>query len=765
MKRIVALAVVVLVTAVLGVLALRIGFDNSIEVYFLKDDPDILSYRRFIETFETDQVIVLAWRDEDLWTDEGLRFAWDVGEAALQIPHVGKVRSIVTIPDVVAEPGVLSLRPMYDPADPPDPAELKAKLLGSELTRGKLVSEDGIVLAVVLTVDALMGETHLKRSLAADVRDLAERFEKQRPVDMAAGGATLTDDAFLRHTERDFAVLIPLMAILIVAIVMALFQTWRALVLPMAVVAIGCVWVTGTSVLFGARLTIIHGILYPMLLAVGVATSVHLLSRTLLLRAQGAEPRDASDTALRELLEPAFYAAATTVAGLCSLNFSSLAPLRQFGQLGSFGVAATFALSYALGPWLLPWLAAATPAGSSGRHRLDSIWRRWDAGLTRLGDLAQRRARRVLSIAFLTALVGLAGVALLEVGNNPLQYFLERDPVRQDIEFIDARLAGTAQLEVVVDTGEQDGVKDPRVLEGLRRVEEWLEAKEGVGAVLSVADYVMELRRVLRGGAEQERRIPDSRAEVAQILLMLDDPEEVQQLVDFDFRKARIRTTVRYSQASGLTDRIPELEALAAEQFQPPVVVEVTGMSKLIANMDRYLLRSAIWSVASSFLTVLVFMVLALRSFRLGLFAMIPNLLPVVMVLGFMGWVRIRLDPGTVMIGAVVLGLVVDNTLHFLHVLKMRLRGGDGLHAAVAGTLLVTGRAIVTSAVILALGFWLMLLASFLPNINFGLLSGLAIAFGLLACLVVLPAALVVVKPELGVRPAPSAADGADSSG
>ena len=749
MKRTLGLIAVIAVTLVTGVLALQIGFDNSIEVYFLERDPDLVSYRAFNETFETDQIVILAWRDEQLWTDEGLRFMHDLGEAALDLDHVRKVRSVTAISEVIAQPGALTVQPMYDPAEPPDPAELRARVLDSDMMRGTLVSEDGDVGAVILTVDHLMGQTHLKRGLAADIRALSERFEAQRGVDIRAGGPTLTDDAFLRHTQRDFGLILPLMVLVIVLVILALFQTPRALVLPMVVVVLDCVWVTGVSVLFGSKLTIIHGIIYPMLLGIGVATAVHLLSRTLLLRRQGAEPKEAAYGALRQLLVPAFFTAATTVAGLSSLNFSSLAPIRQFGQLGAFGVFSAFILSYALGPWLLPWLAAKEPVGTDAGHRLDPLWRRWDGGLTALGELALRRAPRVLVVALLLMVLGLVGLAFVEVGSNPVEYFQRRDPIRQDMEFIDSELAGTVRLEVVVDGGKVDGVKEPDVLARMQATSEWLEAIEGVGNVVSLADYVMELRRVLRGGAEEERRIPDTRPEVAQLLLMLDDPEEVEALVDFDYRQARISTTVRLSRSQLLTDRMPELETLLEEQFQPPMSAHATGMSKLISNMEAYLLRSAMLSMALAFITVLLFMTLALRSVRLGLFSMIPNILPVAMVIGFMGWVGIRLDPGTTMIGAVALGLVVDNTVHFLHHLRKRVVAGDDMHDAVVDTLMKTGRAVVTTSTVLALGFWLMLLASFNPNINFGLLSGLAIAIALVADLVVLPAALVVVRPEL----------------
>ncbi len=749
MRRILGLLAVLVVTAVTGAFAWQVGFDNSIEVWFLEKDPDLVSYREFTQAFDSDQIVVLAFEDEELWTEAGLERLRALGEATLTVERVEEVRSIVTINQVVSEPGVLTVKPLYDPEDPPDPATLRERVMGDGLLVGTLVNEAGTVAAVIVTVDHLMGETHLKRVLARDLRAMLDPFEEEHAVHIRAAGPTLLDDAFLRHTERDFLLIMPLMVLVIVLTILVLFHSLRALVLPLAVVSLASCWVTGFTVMLGQELTIIHGIIYPMILGIGIATSVHLLSRTLLLRHQGAEPKEAGYGALRQLLTPSFFTAATTVAGLSSLNLSTLAPLKQFGQAGAFGVLAAFVLNYALGPWLLPWLAAKEPVGGGRSGRLDRMWARWDKALTALGELALNRAGRVMAVSVLAAVTGLAGLLWLETGSNPVEYFHERDPVRQDLEFIDDQLAGTTRLEVIVDTGSVDGAKEPEVLRDLETVQEWLGTIEGVGAAVSLADYVKELRQALRGGAEADAVIPDDRREVAQLLLMLDDPEEVEALVDFDFRKARITTTVRASMADDLTERIVDLDTLLEETFTEPTSAHSTGMSKLIANMDRYLLRSATRSMGLAFVTVLLFMALALRSVRLGLFSMIPNILPVALVIGIMGWVGIRLDPGTTMIGAVALGLVVDNTVHFLHHLRKRVHAGDDIHDAVVDTLMKTGRAVVTTSVVLILGFELMLLASFNPNIYFGLLTGLAIAIALVADLVVLPAALVLIKPKL----------------
>jgi len=748
-RRTLGLIAVLLVTAVTGAFAWQVKFDNSIEVWFLEKDPDLISYRDFTGRFDSDQIVVLAYEDPDLWTEEGLRRLYALGETALTVPRVEGARSIVTTKQVVSEPGSLTVRPLWDEDDPTDPAVLRTRVMDDELLIGTLINAAGTVPAVILTVDHLMGETHLKRVLARDLRAMLRTFEGEHGIKIRAAGPTLLDDAFLRHTERDFLLIMPLMVLVIIITILVLFRSWRPLVLPLGVVGLASAWVTGLVVMLGQKLTIIHGIIYPMILGIGIATSVHLLSRTLLLRRNGATPREAGDGALKQLLVPSFFTAATTVAGLSALNLGTLAPLKQFGQAGAFGVVAAFALNYTLGPYLLPWIAASHEPGEDTSGRMDAIWARWDRALAWLGELALNRAGQVMAVSVAVTAVGLWGLTYLETGSNPVEYFQESDPVRVDLEFIDQQLAGTTRLEVLIDTGTTDGVMEPDVLRGMETVQDWLGTVDGVGAAVSLADYVKVLRRALHGGAADEGRIPDTRAEVAQLLLLLDDPEEIEALVDFDFRTARITTTVRASQADDLTARITELDALLEETFKPPTSALSTGMSKLIANMDRYLFQSATQSMALAFVTVLLFMGLALRSVRLGLFSMIPNILPVALVIGIMGWTGIRLDPGTTMIGAVALGLVVDNTVHFLHHLRERVHAGDDIHEALLDTLMKTGRAVVTTSIVLVLGFELMLLASFNPNIYFGMLTGLAIAIALVADLVVLPAALVLIKPKL----------------
>jgi len=742
LKRWAALLAVLVVTGITGAALQDVEFDASIEAWFLDDDPDLLAYHRFLEHFDTDQMILVAWEDEDLWTDEGLVFVRDLTDALAGLDHVQSATSLARARTLEASPGVLSVTPLVDWDAPPDPAALRDRILVDELYVGKLISPDGRVPAVVLWVDNLVEEQGAKTELALAVKGACEPFAARRGVDFTYAGPTILDEAFFEYTARDLKTVFPAMLAVIVVAILALFGSPAALILPVTVVALACIWITGGLALFGGRITAVSSAVYPLVLGVGIASSVHITNRYLLLRKEGLVAREASDEALKRLLSPCFFTAATTVAGLASLQTATLGPVRQFGVQAAAGVAAAFLLTFALGPWILPRIGGRALRESRAAGRLD-------AGLDAAGRFALDRPRVVLAVSAVLLVTTLAGLAHLTIGSNVLNYFRDDAPVRTDLLFVDAALDGTTTLEIFVEGAGPDAMKEPDLLAGMRRVQEYIGPLTGVGDTISLADYLMELREAARGGDPAERRLPANRREAAQLLMMLDDSDDLERLVDFDFQRGRITATVKMSIVEQLASDVPEIEAAVKGMFAPPTKVSLTGTSKLIHNMQTYLLESQIRSLSLAFVTVLFALMIALRSVRLGLFSMIPNVLPIGMVLGIMGWSGIGLDPGTVMCGAVALGLVVDDTVHFLHYFREEINAGATLEEAVHRTLRATGRALVATTLILVAGFWVLTTASFRPNIYFGLLSGTAIAIALVADLVTLPAALAAIRPKL----------------
>jgi predicted RND superfamily exporter protein len=237
---------------------------------------------------------------------------------------------------------------------------------------------------------------------------------------------------------------------------------------------------------------------------------------------------------------------------------------------------------------------------------------------------------------------------------------------------------------------------------------------------------------------------------VAQLYLLLEQEDDFTSLVQDNYGVARVSARVQMSNAEHLAAEIPSIEKkLRAEYGDDSLRVTATGFIKLMSDMESYLVASQTNSFLLAFAIIVLMLGMLLRSARLALFSMIPNFLPILCGIGFMSAVGIPLDPGTVMIGSIALGLVVDDTVHFMVRLRRRMHAGDGIDAAVANTVRVAGRPIVITSVVLIAGFLVLMMASFTPNFNFGLVTALVVALALVADLAVLPAALVLIRPRL----------------
>jgi hypothetical protein len=219
--------------------------------------------------------------------------------------------------------------------------------------------------------------------------------------------------------------------------------------------------------------------------------------------------------------------------------------------------------------------------------------------------------------------------------------------------------------------------------------------------------------------------------------------------VDAERRVARLTAYVRVKDSIALASHVREIEAFLESQFPPPLSASMTGVVKVSHDVQNYILTTQIDSLSLAVVTNVVMMALLLGSIRLGLLAMIPNLIPLAMTLGLMGVVGISLNVGTVMIAAVVLGVIDDDTIHFLVCYRRAYGSGLSVHQSVQHTLENIGRPVVATSLILVAGFWVMMLGTFRPNVNFGLLTGVTIMIGVVADLMILPAALAVVRPRM----------------
>lgn len=731
------IGVLVLVAAVSGAAAWsasQVRFDSDVEIWFLEDDPELVVYHRFLETFRTDEIVVVGLFADDVFTPEVLDGVDALTEAFARVPQVHRVRSLTNASRFESREDVLAVVPVVPslPVTASVAASVRAVATEDPLLADVLVAPDGGATAIVVELST---EADTFEEKVALVRALTEAAQAGLPpgAELRMAGTPVVNEAVFRYSQRDFGLLGGLSLVLMLLICFGVFRQVWAAVLPLTVVLLAVLWTFGLMGALGFDVNLVSQSLAVVLFAVGIADAIHVMTEYQHALVNRREPKEALVEALTSVAVPCLFTTVTTAAGMLSLLSSHLRPVREFGALAAAGVGVALLLSFTFLPAVLSFVPAPSHA-SLARHD-DGLLARM---LHRVALLGRTRRRSILLGFGLAVAVSAYLAPQLQVGANPAAYFLEDDPVREDLRRVDEALGGSTSIELLV-TSEDEGLLDPARVARLEALERWLEGLPAVAKVGSITDGLRALERALTG----QDRLPSTRPELSQAYLLIEDEPDFAALVTEDYATARISARVRMSEAAALVERIPEIEAKLAEEFSGPELrVRPTGFVKLISEMELYIVDSQVRSFGIAFALISVLMIVLLRSVRLGLFAMIPNLGPVVVGLGVMKLLGIRLDPGTAMLGSLTLGLVVDDTVHMVSRIKAHLSRGLTTEAAVTSAITEVGRALTTTSLVLAAGFGVLAFGSFTPNIYLGVMAAVVIGLALAADLLVLPAAL-----------------------
>ena len=571
-----------------------------------------------------------------------------------------------------------------------------------------------------------------KVAVVEEIRKLASLLARNG-TEVVITGTPAINEAVVRHSQRDFATVGAAALILIVLLCALIFRGTIAALIPLLVVAIAVSWTFGLMAGLGIRLNLVSQALLTVLLAVGVADSVHVLVEVRAAMSRGETSADAIVSAAKTLAVPCFFTTLTTALGLLSLLSSRLAPIAQFGWLAAIGVTFALVATFSLIPVFV--FDRRAPPSTLSRFAPISI---------RLSRQTVFVDRAVLIVALGATIAAIAGASKLEVGSNPGSYFLPNDPVRLDMQRVDGALGGSTSIELLATSSTSLARHDALIR--LRKLQDWLEGLPSAQRSTSIADFY----RAANLGVTGEDAIPSDPQRLAQLRLLLEGEPSLEHFVSSDERSGRISVRVSMSEAAALSDHLPEVQAkLDREASGASLHVRPTGFVKMISQMELYIVDSQLRGGLLAFLLVSAMMVVLFGSLRIGLFAMIPNLLPVVWGVGLMRVFDIQVDPGTAMVGSIALGLVVDDTVHLLSRLQRALRLGEPIEVALDSAIRTVGPAMTSTSAILVAGFGVLTFGSFTPNIYLGLVASAVIIFAWIADLIVLPAAIRVFRPRL----------------
>jgi len=770
--------------------------DNSTQSFLHGDDPEAVRYDAYTAQFGQDDQVLLAVTPPDLFAPAfltRLRSLHDEIEA--DVPHVSEVNSLINARRTRGEDDTLIVEDMLEvwPETEADLAALRTLVFENPLYIDNIVSRDGrtTTISVEPNLYSSTGIGSVAGSEAAlagfddasaeDIADLEFLTSNEKAELVSALAAIVA-----RYDGPDFEIEVvggPVISTHItemvsadvqshmiaapLAIVLFLFVLFRrvsGVVLPMAVVVVAMLTTLGTMVAIDMPFSLTLGMLPVFTLTVGVCTTVHILVLVYQQVRAGESREDAVGYAFAHSGLAICMASATTACGMFSFLTAEVAPLQHLGLIAPVAVFYAFAVTMTVLPAMLAYtklrpnvrLEKRAPVGASERI------------LVGTGAFAVRHANAVLVGAGVVLAVALIGASQLRFAHEPTKWLPPDDPTRIAFDTVDRVLRGSSSVEVVVDSGRENGLHEPA---NLRRIEAAMQFAEGlevegigIGKAISLVDIVKENHQALNGNSAAHRVIPDSRPVVAQELLLFENSgsDDLEKFTDSRFQLARINMRLPTADAVLYRAYLEELHSGLARTLGDDLKFWVTGTTTLMGRVMSALIVSMGRSYLIALAVITPLMILMIGDRRLGLISMAPNLFPVVLVLGLMGWLDIPLDTSNIVVGSIIIGLAVDDTIHFLQRFRVEFESRGSVEESVRATMRGTGMALFFTSLVLVTGFVVMASLGSMKNTHqFGYFCALGIAVALVADLLITPALIARTSARFRkMRPGESPAAG-----
>lgn len=826
----------VITTAVMVFGATKMRSDLTVESWFEKNDPEFLAYDNFHAQFGSEDGVLIVYkpRDGDAFSAKSLEAVRRIREelyyhrSTMQpggrsaLDHIVRVNSLINVPVLTVEKDLLVSRPLVGDTVPTAPAALeqirKTAMAQDDITL-RLVSRDHKYGAIIVDTDfgavpcdydqeaakaaqsgsLAMGAltfddnggsdkhcfkpTDLRdyEALNAAIKAVIEKPEYAGQLEYFMAGNT-AESEYQKLQQQEMAALYGVAIIIMVVLLWLLFRSLSAVAWAFTIVILTSIWTMGISGFLGLTITPFIILTAFLLLTVGMADTVHLMSSYMFLRKNGFDHK----AALREAYEKAGVAClltcVTNVIGIASLCFSNIVPVGQLGVMGAIGITSALFVTLFMLPMLLDlWTPVPRESTTAGMRRalpsligkvVPNIRNALQNGLERIVPAVEKRPI-AYCIPFLVLLaVCLYGAFHVRVDSDMLAMYQSDSKFPQSIKIIDKEMAGSSQMSVYMDFGAPQAAEDPFVLKTVDELQKSFEKKYSkyVVTTRSIVDIVKDTYQKLNQGAPDKHVVPVNQNELSQTLYMFNnaDPEQRKRLVDDAYKKATVTMTLRNASSYEYGDVFNSMQkdikdALATIKTKyPQAQVSITGMFVLKMRLEQLLTETGLQSFSVSFVVInMLFFLIFFGSLKAGIIGIIPNVIPSIFVMGAMGLLGIPLDFFAIVLAPIIIGISVDDTIHFLAHYQMQYETDRDIKLALRNTMKEAGQGTVFTTLVLALGFGILAI-SFTPGVaKVGMFVPLAMFVGLANDLFLLPALITLFKLKGGTSKAPAPAQAA----
>jgi len=738
--RVAVLITLALITILAGVLCSQGVVASSLGRLFLGDSPSYAEYQQRTRQFGNDEVILVAFEDRNLLSRESVERLQRVVAALERHPDFGIVQSVLQVRRVSHTDGVLTVEAYTDTAlEQPERAfEILADLSADPIAGGLLVSGDGrhTVVVIELTPDPQRSAEAYPTLVDQVLETFAAEGYAAEGLHRAGMIAVLAE--VMHQSTLQMSRVLPITMAVLLLTVFLLFRRLWPMVIAGVVAITGVIWSMGLAVLLFREINILLAMVPVIVLIVSFSDVIHLCSAYLLELSHGLEKEEAIVKSSTEVGLACFFTSLTTMAGFAAVALVPAPVFRQWGLILGFGVGVSLLIALTLTPVLFSLMKTPRSWRTEPAAGTQSLV---DRLLTSMAGLSGKRPRLVVSLFAVVAVLALVGVFKLNVESDFINRLDEGNRLRADSRYFAEHFPGTNSLEVYIEEQEPGALLDPATFSRIAALQDEMQRMPGVERVISIVDPLRTIHRLFQG-PDAGDSLPDSEAALAQYLFLLEMSGDtgLESLIDEQ------RTTLRLSARLGsggffaTHDAGKRIRAAAGRLLGDDVHVEVTGLNYLLGEWLEQIVAGQRRGLLLAVITIMLMMGLALRSLRAGLVSMIPNLFPLLVLGGYLGFFWDQVDSDALIVAMVAIGIAVDDTIHFLTRYKLESARSETHEQAMQNTFHFSGRAIVITTTILVAGFAPNAFTDYLTTRMMGTLLPGCLLLALAADLLLLPA-------------------------
>ena len=748
--------ILALVVSIVSITKNPIGVNNSNEMWFLEGDPTLLAHDKMRDLFGSTESLVVGIearpKDKDLFELETIKMIEEIHSMLEEHEVVEKVDSLARYQRTYNRGGMVATDYIFEDIEglEGDLGQLNSARIAmrdENLALDTLISKDFRHTRIIARTEYIVNGLDHKLKVVTDLRNfINENGYSEKGYNIKLGGQPVLNERFTVISNSDSAWLNPTVAIIMMIVLGIVFRSVTGILAPWVVIGTAVTIMMGLQAYLGFNITPVNQALIPITMLLGMACTVHVMSEFYSLRTVSQlTALDASRELVKNLLKPIFFTQFTTSIGFAALYVTKLSPVREFSLLATTLPMIIFILAMTSLPAALSFLNRLSIAT---KKAYDNDW------LTRLTssipDFSYRYRYSILAVGLMFITASFLSASYIKVDTNIFKFFKSDLKISKDLRYFDEKFKGSSNIDMMLDSESAEGIKEPVFLAKLDTLEAFLEKQEQSGKIVGYLDQLKQIRKAFSDNKQEFYKIPDSKSMASQLLLLFENSgpdDDLSDIKDFDEQFTRITLPTINMNASEYNKFLDDMMRTINKEFADLNVIP-TGPIVMFQAQNEYTDKgiSQSFMLSLTFISIVLFIIF--WSIKYGAIAVFPAVVPIVFAGGCFAMLGKDLNLGSLIVGAMTMGIAIDDCIHVVSRYKLARSLGSSVEHSIKRAMTESGRAIITTSLALVIGFSTFLFARLVPMIDIGWLTTVIFTLALLGCLLFIPALLFIFEKE-----------------